>query len=122
MNFTPRVLTTTQDKIVPKVFDNFLSDNFVTFRFVGNGKKWVGESLKFPVKIAKNTQGGSFSGLDTHGTDAVETRQNLSFYQPAFSLQHFSCLVFLYHFSLHGQGQLQSFVHGIFHLQLSVCA
>lgn len=86
MNFSPRVLTTTQDKIVPKVFDNFLSDNFVTFRFVGNGKKWVGETLKFPVKIAKNTNGGSFSGLDTHSTDAVETRQNLAYNLKAYEI------------------------------------
>jgi len=86
MNFTNRVLTTTQDKIVPKVFDNFLSDNFVTFRFVGNGKKWVGETLKFPVKIGKNTLGGSFSGLDQHSTDAVETRTNMSYELKAYEI------------------------------------
>jgi hypothetical protein len=86
MQFTQRVLTTTQDKIVPKTFDNFLSDNFVTFRFVGNGQKWVGETLKFPVKIAKNTNGGSFSGLDPHSVDAVETRQLLQYNLKAYEI------------------------------------
>lgn len=79
MQFTQRVLTTTQDKIVPKTFDNFLSDNFVTFRFVGNGRKWIGEAMKFPIKIAKNTQGGSFSGNDTFSVDPVDTRRFLTF-------------------------------------------
>lgn len=86
MQFTNRVLTTTQDKIVPKVFDNFLSDNFITFRFVGNGKKWSGEKLKFPAKLAKNTQGGTFSGNDTHGVDPVQTRQLLEYQLKAYEI------------------------------------
>lgn len=84
--FTQRVISITQDKIVPKVFDQFLSDNLATFRFISNGKKWVGETLKFPVKVAKNTNGGSFSGLDTHSTDAVETRQTLSYDLRAYEI------------------------------------
>lgn len=86
MQFTQRTLSITQDKIVPKVYDNFLSDNFSTFRFIGNGKKWVGETLKFPVKIAKNTQGGSFSGMDQHGVDAVETRETMSYELKAYEI------------------------------------
>src|SRR3990167_399923 len=84
--FTQRTISITQDKIVPKVFDQFLSDNLATFRFISNGKKWVGETLKFPVKIAKNTQGVSFSGLDTHNVDAVETRQSLSYDLRAYEI------------------------------------
>lgn len=86
MQFTDRTITTTQDKIVPKTFDNFLSDSFATFRFVGNGRKWSGESLKFPVKLAKNTQGGSFSGMDQHGVDAVETRKFLTYRIKAYEI------------------------------------
>jgi len=81
--FTQRVISITQDTIVPKVFDQILSDNFVTARFMSNGKKWSGETLKFPVKIAKNSLGGSFSGLDTFNTSSVETRITLS-YDPRF--------------------------------------
>ena len=84
--FTQRTISITQDRIVPKVFDQFLSENLATFRFVSNGKKWIGETLKFPVKIAKNTQGGSFSGMDNHGVDAVETRQTMSYDLRAYEI------------------------------------
>lgn len=79
MTFSNRVITVTQDKIMPKIFDNILSDNFATFRFISNGKKWSGEKMKFPAKLAKNTQGGSFAGLDVHNTGTVQTRQFLEF-------------------------------------------
>lgn len=72
--FSPRVVSITQDTIVPKVFDNILSDNIVTSRFISNGKKWSGETMKFPVKLVKSNLGGSFSGLDTHNTDVFESR------------------------------------------------
>ena len=86
MRFNNRVLTTTQDVIVPKNFDNFLTDSFATFRFVGNGKKWNGETLKFSVKLGKNTLGGSFSGLDQHNTDAVDTRQLMQYELKAYEI------------------------------------
>jgi len=84
--FTQRVISITQDTIVPKVFDQYLSDNFVTYRFISNGKKWSGETLKFPVKIAKNNLGGSFSGLDQHSTSTVETRITLSYDARAYEI------------------------------------
>ena len=77
MTFSNRVVTVTQDTIMPKVFANILSDNFATFRFISNGQKWRGETMKFPVKLARNTQGGSFSGLDVHNTGTVNVRQLL---------------------------------------------
>lgn len=86
MTFSKRVTTITQDKIVPKVFDNILSDSVATLRGISNGMKWFGETLKFPVKLAKNPNGGSFSGLDTHSTDAVETRQELKYDLRAYEM------------------------------------
>lgn len=86
MRFTERVLTTTQDDIMPKTFDNFLTDSFVTFRFVGNGKKWNGETQKFIVKVAKNNLGGSFSGMDHFNTDAVNTRRLMSYELKAYEI------------------------------------
>ncbi len=86
MRFTDRVLTTTQDDIVPYVFDNFLTDSFVTFRFLGNGKKFKGEVQKYPVKIAKNNLGGSFSGMDHFNTDPVNTRKNMLFELKAYEI------------------------------------
>ena len=86
MQFTARVTSITQDKIVPKVFDNILSDNLATFRFLSNGKKWIGESLKIPIKLVKSTHGGSFSGLDTHSTATVEARRTMIYYPKAYEI------------------------------------
>jgi len=86
MTFTTRVVGITQDKIVPKVFDNILSDSVATLRFISNGAKWIGETLKIPVKLAQNPNGGSFSGLDTHSTAAVETRQQMSYDLRAYEM------------------------------------
>ena len=74
MTFTNRVTTITQDLIIPSAIDAILNDNFITFRVLSNAQKWVGETLKRPVKLVKSTLGGSFSGLDTHSTATVETR------------------------------------------------
>ncbi len=79
MTFTDRLTTVTQDEILPSVVDAILGGNFVTFRFVSNARRWSGEKLKRPVKIAKNTLGGSFSGLDVHSTSTVDTRRMLEY-------------------------------------------
>lgn len=86
MQFTNRVVTITQDTILPKVFDNILSDNFAAFRFLSNGKKWSGETLKRPVKLVKSTLGNSFSGLDTHSTNTVESRRTMQFNLKAYEI------------------------------------
>lgn len=86
MTFSQRVISITQDTILPKVFDNILSDNFATFRFISNGSKWSGETLKRPVKLVKSTLGGSFSGLDEHSTDTFESRQTMSYDLRAYEM------------------------------------
>ncbi len=86
MQFTARVTSITQDTILPKVFDNILSDNLATFRFISNGKKWSGETLKRPVKLVKSTLGGSFSGLDAHSTSTFESRQTMYYYLKAYEM------------------------------------
>jgi len=50
---------------------------------LGRAKQWRGETVKQPVKIAKNSLGSSFSGFDTFSTSATNNRVNLS-YNPAF--------------------------------------
>jgi hypothetical protein len=77
--FTNRVKSITQDRILPKIVDNYLPESFMLYRYVSMGEKWSGEVMKKPVKIAKNTQGGSFSGLDFHNTGTAETRILLSY-------------------------------------------
>lgn len=79
MTFTDRLTTVTQDEILPQVVDAVLGGNFISFRFLSNAKRWSGETLKKPVKIAKSSLGGSFSGLDTHSTSTVDTRRMLEY-------------------------------------------
>src|SRR3990167_171131 len=86
MTFTNRVITITQDTILPKIFDNILTDNFAGFRFVSNGSKWSGVTLSRPVKLVKSTLGKSFSGLDTHSTNTVESRRTMSFNLKAYEI------------------------------------
>lgn len=80
MTFTDYVQTVTQDKIVPKVVDTILGGNIIALKFLSNGKPWSGETLKFPIKYAKNsTSQGAFDGFDTFDTTKVNTRTKLSF-------------------------------------------
>ena len=79
MTFTDRLTTVTQDEILPQAIDAVLEGNFIAFRFLSNAKKWSGEKMKKPVKIAKNDLGGSFSGLDVHSTATVDTRRMLTY-------------------------------------------
>lgn len=78
-----RVTTTTQDEILPKVVDTILNSNVFATRMLGRAKKWVGETLRQPIKVSKNSTGTSFSGFDTFSTNATNNRVNLS-YSPKF--------------------------------------
>ncbi len=60
-----------------------LNSNKLFARFVGSAKSWSGETMRFPIKVAKNTLGGSFDGYQTFSTSAVDTRALLS-YTPSF--------------------------------------
>lgn len=81
MLFTNRINTITLDTIVPKIYDQVLNDNFITYRFIGNGKKgnWSGRILTVPIKTSTNPQVKSFAAMDTFGTNQVETRQLLTY-------------------------------------------
>lgn len=74
-----RLLTTTQDKLAPKVVDTVLNSNVFFTRIVNAAKAWRGETLKFPIKYQKNSTGTSFNGFDTFSTSASDTRVNLSY-------------------------------------------
>lgn len=53
---------------------------------LGAAKQWSGETLKFPIKVSKNTQGSSFSSFDSLSTTAANTRQLLSFTPSFYSI------------------------------------
>lgn len=79
MAFGNRVVTTTQDKLMPKVVDTILNSNVFATRMLSKAQKWHGEKLKFPVKFEKNSTGQSFAGFDTFSTSATNNRVNLEF-------------------------------------------
>lgn len=78
-----RVLTTTRQKLVPKVVDSILRSNVFATRMLGAAKKFQGYSMQFPFKYQTNNQASSFDGFDTLSTTAVETRVRLEFF-PSF--------------------------------------
>jgi hypothetical protein len=86
MQFTTRVTSITQDVILPSIVDTILGDSFIPYRIMGNAKKWSGEKLTRPIKIAKSSLGGSFSGLDTHSTATTEDRALMTYYLKGYEM------------------------------------
>lgn len=74
-----RLTSTTNNRLLPKVVDSILGSNVLATRMLVKAQKWVGRQIEKTVKTSKNTQGSSFSGLDTFGTSTVDTRIKLSF-------------------------------------------
>ena len=79
MTFDAQVQTLTQDYIVPKVTDNVLQSNVLTLIMLANGKPWMGEQYKCPVKLSSHTQGGSFDDYSEFLTSNENVRQNAYF-------------------------------------------
>lgn len=78
-----RIQTTTLQKYAPKLVDTVLNSNMFFSRTVRAAEQWAGRSMVFPVKIAKNLNGGSFSGFQTLSTAATNNFINLEYY-PSF--------------------------------------
>ena len=79
MTFDAQVQTLTQDYIVPKVTDNVLQSNVLALVMLANGKPWMGEQYKCPVKLASHTQGGSFNDFSEFSASNENVRQNAYF-------------------------------------------
>ncbi len=74
-----RITTTTNNVLLPKVVDTILGSNVLFTRIVVRAAKWRGEQIRKIVKVSKNSQGGSFSSLDTFNTGAVDNRVKIVF-------------------------------------------
>lgn len=79
MTFDPQVQSITQDHIVPKITDNTLNSSVSAILLLAQGRPWMGESLKFPVKLSSHTQGGSFDDYDEFKTANENVRQVAEF-------------------------------------------
>jgi len=84
MVFDEYLQSITQDEIVPRIVDGILTGNVLALRILGRAKRWNGELMKLPVKIAKSTTGGSFQGDDVFSTEKQNTRQLLQFSPKGF--------------------------------------
>jgi len=74
-----RLTTVTNKFLLPKVVDTILGSNVFATRMLANAQKWRGQTIEKSIKKSKNTNGGSFSGLDTFSTSEADTRITLSF-------------------------------------------
>lgn len=85
-----RIQTTVQTSYIPYVVDTVLNSNVLFQRVVRAAKQWSGRTKRVPVKVSKNTTGGSFAGYDTFSTAPTNNRQFMeftpSFYQITCSL------------------------------------
>lgn len=78
----------TREHVLPKVIDQIGLDAPLLGRFLNNAVLWSGGTyLDIPVKYRHNSQGGSYSGLETLSTNQENTRTRARFpvkqlYQP----------------------------------------
>lgn len=71
------------------VVDQVMESNVLATMLLSRAKAWEGDQQKFPVQIAKPTNGGSFSGYDILATVAEDNEINLT-YDPKFHRQSFT--------------------------------
>ncbi len=74
-----RLNTLTNTYLLPKVCDTVLRENPLTVEILGEPTKWRGEQIRKAIKVTKNPNGTSFSGLQVLPSQAVNTRQYLQF-------------------------------------------
>lgn len=74
-----RIQTTVQTSYLPYVVDTVLNSNIFFQRIVRSSKKWSGRTKRVPVKVSKNTTGGSFAGYDSFSTAPTNNRQFMEF-------------------------------------------
>lgn len=74
-----RVSQLTLRGLLPKVADNVLNSNVVTFRLMGNAKKWKGATLDKAIKYQTTGTVSSFQGLDTFVASLPNTKATMSY-------------------------------------------
>lgn len=79
MTFDSQIQSITQDEIVPIVTDQVLQSNVLGLVLLSKGRPWMGESLKFPIKLSKSTQGGSFTDYSTFNIGNENVRKVAAF-------------------------------------------
>jgi hypothetical protein len=86
MTFNDNMKALTQDYLAPKVVDAILSGNVLAMKLLGNSQRFPSRSMKKGVIVEKQTNGGSFSGLDTFNTNKSNTKISIEFDPRAYSM------------------------------------
>lgn len=79
MVFPERVAALTQQYLLPKVVDNVLNSNVLTFRLMGNSRPGAGVAIVKPIKYQNTGQATSFSGLDTFAASLPNVAIRMSY-------------------------------------------
>lgn len=79
MTFGTRVTALTQNWLLPKVVDNILNGNVLSFRLMGNAQKGKGTSIDRAIKYTTSGAATSFSGFDTFTASPLNTKVTLSY-------------------------------------------
>jgi len=79
MVFPERVASLTQQYLLPKVVDNVLNSNVLTFRLMGNARPGAGVAIVKPIKYQNTGMATSFSGLDTFAATLPNVTTRMSF-------------------------------------------
>lgn len=79
MEFSDQIKSFTQTYLAPKAVDTVLSGNVLALRLMGNAQKWRGTKLEKPIIVTKQSNGSSFSGMDTFNTNKSTTKVKFSY-------------------------------------------
>lgn len=70
------VTSVTEKEFLPVVVENFYEGNALLMRMKGKQKSWsTGTQMVIPTEVRGRTQGGSYSGADTFGTQQEDVRE-----------------------------------------------
>jgi hypothetical protein len=79
MAVSNRVADATLNFLYPKLVDQVVTGTIINKMFLRNAKPWGGAQIEIPIKWAANTNNGSFSGMDTLPTAAVDNTVKMVF-------------------------------------------
>lgn len=79
MAVSNRVAEATKNYLFPKLVDTIVTGNKVCSMFLKGAKPWGGAQMEIPIKWQLNSNNGSFSGMDTLPTAAVDNTVKMTF-------------------------------------------
>ena len=79
MAVSNRVADATKNYLYPKLVDTVVTGSKINSMFLKGAKPWAGAQMEIPIKWQLNPNNGSFSGMDTLSTAAVDNTVKMTF-------------------------------------------